>query len=86
MLRIGQLTPEQIGLDYEAFLEFIPKKRLLDLVGKGWIFEQIGEEKILDWIVKERLLERIGEKRAQQWLARQCPPPVIVAAPPSAEP
>jgi hypothetical protein len=68
MLRIDQLTPEQIGLDYEALLELIGKKRVIEMIGV------------------KRVIEIIGEEFIRQWLARQCEPPVIVAAPPPAEP
>src|ERR1051326_1434172 len=84
--RRNQQNPEQIELDYQALVAFVPKERLVDLVAKGWLFELIGEEQILDWFGRGRLLERIGEDRAGQWLAERCPPPVLVAAPPAADP
>jgi hypothetical protein len=62
VLRMRQLTPEQIGIDYQALLDLIGEERALDLIGK---------ERALDLIGKERALDLIGEEQAIQLLAQK---------------
>jgi hypothetical protein len=62
VLRMRQLTPEQIGIDYQA---------LLDLIGKEQAIDLIGEERAIDLIGKERLLELLGEEQVKAWLERR---------------
>ncbi len=60
VLEMKQLTPEQIGLDYQALLDLIGKERALDLIGK----EQVLED----------LLRRQGEQWLREQLERRTPP------------
>ena len=59
VLRMRQLTPEQIGLDYRALLDLIGEERALDL---------IGEERALDLIGEERVMEDIVRRKGEQWV------------------
>lgn len=57
-----QLTPEQIGLDYQALLDLIGKERALELIGK---------EEALDLIDQEAILEDLLRRQGKQWLREQ---------------
>ncbi len=61
VLAMKNLTPEQIGLDYQALLDMIGKEEAIDLIGK--------EEVLAD------LLRRQGEQRLREQLERLRPPP-----------
>ena len=60
-----QLTPEQIGIDYQALLDLIGKERALDLIGKEQALDLIGEERIM-----EDLMRRRGERWIREMLER----------------
>ncbi|WP_179137272.1 hypothetical protein [Candidatus Entotheonella palauensis] len=69
VLEMKQLTPDQIGLDYEALLALIGKERALTLIGKEEALDLIGKEAIL-----EDLLRRQGEQWLREQLERRTPP------------
>jgi hypothetical protein len=59
VLRMRQLTPEQIGIEYRALLDLIGEERVVDL---------IGEERVVDLIGEERLVEDLLRRKGAQWL------------------
>lgn len=65
VLRMKQLTPEQIGTDYHALLELLGEERALDL---------IGEERLLDDLLRRKgeawLRERLEQRTRQAHQAR----------------
>jgi hypothetical protein len=64
VLRMRNLTPEQLGLDYQALLELIGRERALELIGPTQALEMIGRQQALDIIGKDRALDIIGKDRA----------------------
>ncbi|ETX07273.1 MAG: hypothetical protein ETSY2_12175 [Candidatus Entotheonella gemina] len=80
VLAMKKLTPEQIGLDFEALLALIGKERALDLIGKEQALDFIGKEQALDLIGKEQALDLIDQdqvlenllrRQGEQWLREQ---------------
>ena len=70
VLRMKQLSPEQIGIDYRALLDLIGEERAIDLIGEERAIDLIGEERLL-----EDLLRRKGEQWVRARLERHTPPP-----------
>ncbi|WP_179138123.1 hypothetical protein [Candidatus Entotheonella palauensis] len=62
VLAMKKLTPEQIGLDFEALLALIGEERALNL---------IGQEKVLDLIGEEQVFEDLLRRKGEQWLHEQ---------------
>ncbi len=54
-----QLTPEQIGIDYEALLRLLGEERAMKL---------IGEERAIDLIGEEQVVEDLVRRKGEQWL------------------
>ncbi len=52
VLQMRQLTPEQIGLDYQALLELIGDERALKLMGPKKALDLIGEEQVRQWLAQ----------------------------------
>src|SRR6266545_2011903 len=61
VLRMRQLTPEQIGIEYRALLDLIGEERAIDLIGEERAIDLIGEERAIDLIGEERAIDLIGE-------------------------
>jgi hypothetical protein len=59
VLRMKQLTPEQIGLDYRALFDLIGEERVIDL---------IGEERVIDLIGEEQVVKDLVQRKGAQWL------------------
>ena len=59
VLRMKKLTPEQIGIDYQALLDLIGEERALDL---------IGEERAIEILGEERLAEDLLRRKGAPWL------------------
>jgi hypothetical protein len=70
VLRMKQLSPEQIGIDYRALLDLIGEERAIDLIGEERAIDLIGEERLL-----EDLLRRKGDDWVRARLGRYTPPP-----------
>src|SRR5712691_2569768 len=68
VLRMRQLTPEQIGIEYRALLDLIGEERVVDLIGEERVVDLIGEERVVDLIGEERLVEDILRRKGAQWL------------------
>jgi hypothetical protein len=69
VLQMRNMTPEQMGLDYEALIELIGKERAINLIGKKQVIDVIGKEQVIDLIGEEelqRLLERRRQSRSPQ--------------------
>lgn len=71
VLAMKKLTPEQIGLDFEALLALIGKERAIDLIGKEQVLDLIGKEQALDLIDQDQLLENLLRRQGEQWLREQ---------------
>jgi hypothetical protein len=68
VLRMRQLTPEQIGIEYRALLDLIGEERAIDLIGEERAIDLIGEERVVDLIGEERLVEDLLRRKGAQWL------------------
>ena len=62
VLRMRQLTPEQIGIDYRALLDLIGEERAIDLIGEERAIEDIVRRKGEQWV--RAALERLTKKPA----------------------
>jgi hypothetical protein len=71
VLHMRNLSPEQIGLDYQALLELLGKERAIDLIGKERAIDLIGKERAIDLIGKEQALALIGKEAVREWLQRE---------------
>src|SRR6266516_2117395 len=63
VLRMRQLTPEQIGIEYRALLDLIGEERVVDLIEEEWVVDLIGEERVVDLIGEERLVEDLLRRK-----------------------
>ena len=61
VLRMKQLTPEQIGIDYRALLDLIGEERAIDLIGEEQIVKEIMRRKGTQWL--RAMLERLAQQR-----------------------
>ena len=50
VLRMRQLSPEQIGIDYRALLDLIGEERAIDLIGEERAIEDIVRRKGEQWV------------------------------------
>ncbi len=74
-----KLTPEQIGLDFEALLALIGKERALDLIDEEQVLEHLlrrqGEEQVLEHLLRrqgeEQVLENLLRRQGEPWLREQ---------------
>jgi hypothetical protein len=86
VLRMRNLTPEQLGLDYEAMLELIGRERALKWIGRQEVLDMLGKDQALDMIGKDQALDMIGEDAVRRWLARRHPTPPSPTEPPPTAP
>ena len=68
VLRMKQLTPEQIGIDYRALLDLIGEERAIDLIGEERVIDLIGEERAIDLIGEEQVVKDLVRRKGTQWL------------------
>jgi hypothetical protein len=61
VLRMRQLTPEQIGIDYQALLDLLGEERAVKLIGEERLLEMMGEDHVRAWLEK-----RVQEKQDQR--------------------
>jgi hypothetical protein len=59
-----QLTPEQIGIDYQALLDLIGEERALDLIGEERVMEDLMRRRGEQWI--REMLERLKKQQNTQ--------------------
>ncbi|WP_089938241.1 hypothetical protein [Candidatus Entotheonella palauensis] len=79
VLVMKKLTPEQIGLDFEALLALIGKERALDLIDEEQVLEHLlrrqGEEQVLEHLLRrqgeEQVLENLLRRQGEPWLREQ---------------
>jgi hypothetical protein len=64
VLRMKQLTPEQIGIDYQALLDLIGEERALDLIGEERVMEDLMRRRGEQWI--RETLERLKKQQDTQ--------------------
>ncbi len=60
-----KLTPEQIGLDFEALLALIGKERVLDLINEEQVLENLLRRQGEQWL-REQLERRTQSSEAEE--------------------
>jgi hypothetical protein len=68
VLVMKQLTPEQIGIEYQTLLDLIGEERVIDLLGEERVIDLLGRERILELFGEERLAEALIRRKGGQWL------------------
>ncbi|MCS6860035.1 MAG: hypothetical protein NZT92_06930 [Abditibacteriales bacterium] len=64
VLRMRQLTPEQIGIDYQALLDLIGEERALDMISEERILKDLMRRRGEEWILD--MLKRLKEPQDTQ--------------------
>lgn len=64
VLRMRQLTPEQIGIDYRGLLDLLGEERALDLIGEERVMEELIRRRGEQWI--REMLERLKKPQDTQ--------------------
>ncbi|HKI32474.1 MAG TPA: hypothetical protein VKA46_11440 [Gemmataceae bacterium] len=69
VLSMRNVTPEQMGLDYDALIRLIGRDRALDLIGPKQATEHFGLKALLDEAAKEH-----GDQEVREWLEGRSKP------------
>jgi hypothetical protein len=69
VLHMRQLTPEQIGIDYEALLRMLGKERALDLIGEEEAIHFLAQRKDRERMLEE-FIRLVGPETAHEALKK----------------
>jgi hypothetical protein len=69
VLRMRQLTPEQIGIDYQALLDLLGEERAIDLMGKERAIQLLAQRKDRERMLEE-FIRLVGPETAHEVLKK----------------